>query len=148
MVTFVNALVIRSSEKWDAGTGFAPLLAKYVADKHPPEEVVCDCSIGTTCKASHTNMYDSVFCELKPYAMNSTGVYDLATHRAILDLVEHVFTASTTLTVEWDAHVKGLIRELAAKAPSGGGRRWSTRKNHTGKIRHGRHTYRKHIGHY
>jgi hypothetical protein len=146
LVTFANALVIRSSEPWKKDTDFASLFAKFLADKATATHV-CDCSEETACKVAHTNMYDTAYCELKSYAIASSGSYDEATHVAIVDLVERVFQTPSALTVEWTAYIQTLLNDLATNAPRGGIRRKMTWKKRANKIRHGlRKTYRKRLG--
>lgn len=147
LVTFVNALVIRSSEKWDSGTTFAKLFAKYLEDKSSATGI-CDCSAETTCKTPHTNIYDTAFCELKPYATTSAGMYDDKIHAAIMKLVEGVFSTQSALTLEWDTYTDLLIRELVDRTPRGGARHQTTMKKHSDKVRHGRRTLRKRVGYY
>jgi hypothetical protein len=142
LITFANALIIRSSEPWKKTTDFASLFAKFLADKATATKT-CDCGEGRVCKVPHTNMYDTAYCELKPYAMSASGGYDMGTHRSILDLVETIFQKPTALTVEWTAYIQTLLNDLSTNAPRGGIRRKMTRKKRANKIRHGRRTYRK-----
>jgi hypothetical protein len=84
MITFVNALVIKSEKPWK-DMNFIALIDKYNADKleskankiNPKDfeteedfaSEVCTCSSTQECGKAFSNLYDIVFCELRNYAM-------------------------------------------------------------------------------
>lgn len=67
MLTFINALVIKSDEPWK-GMTFEKLIERYKKDK-PTAKKVCDCEETQECGGEVSNIYDIAFCELKSYAM-------------------------------------------------------------------------------
>jgi hypothetical protein len=146
LATFANGLVIRSSERWGSDMNFGDLFAKFQTDK-PTATKVCECESTAVCNVPHANLYDSVFCALKPYAYRpllrgKTLVvdYDEPTHTSIMNLLESVFASPSP---EWNRYVKDLIKELGPPSPSGGSRSGRTRKNGSFRTRHGRRrTYR------
>lgn len=137
VLTFVNALVIKSSEK--IGTNFKDLLDKF-EEGRKTAKMTCDCSETKECKTPHTNVYDTTFCEIKPYAIASNGEYDRLTHIGIMRLLAAVFTKESRLAPDWQTYIDGLISELKSK--QGGQRRRRTWKKRFSKVRHVRDTRR------
>jgi hypothetical protein len=71
MITFVNALVIKSNEPWD-NMKFETLIKKYNESKASATRI-CGCVDTQECGTTFSNLYDIVFCELKSYAMLETS---------------------------------------------------------------------------
>jgi hypothetical protein len=125
LITFVNALVIKSAEPWSDALNLTNLLQQYHKDKpnagDPPE---CDCTANNNCKKDHVNIYESVFCELKSYAMilispSSTKYkYSPETHMMIMEIVEEIFQ-SPYFIAEWNLYIETLLRDI--KTPKRGG---------------------------
>lgn len=137
VLTFVNALVIKSSEK--IGSNFRDLMVKFEEGKSTAT-LKCDCSDNKICKTPHTNVYDSVFCEIKPYAIASNGEYDRMTHDGIMALLTTVFNKESHLAPDWQTYIDGLIGELNSK--KGGERRRRTWKKRVRNVRNARDTRR------
>jgi hypothetical protein len=84
MITFVNALVIKSDQPWK-DMNFKTLIDKYNADKQESRakrlipgdfgdeeefaSAVCSCNSTQECGKTFSNLYDTAFCELRTYAM-------------------------------------------------------------------------------
>jgi hypothetical protein len=138
MITFVNALVIKSNEPWN-NMKFETLIAKYKADK-PKASRVCNCEKKSEC-TTFPNLYDIVFCELKSYAMIETGkdetgkskiLYSPEVHSQIMDLMDTLFDESSSLATDWTMYIESLIKDMAKQKPparTGGERRHKTKKN-------------------
>ncbi len=113
--TFVNALVIKSSEPWNQSLNLVSLLEKYKRDEESADVVSCDCQDTDDCKKEHTNLYEAVFCELHNYAIHSIEgkkeEYDETLHKEIMTLVQKVFE-TTTLFVEWNMYIETLLQEI------------------------------------
>lgn len=116
--TFVNALVIKSSEPWNNSLNLVTLLDKYYRDKELSGDIECDCHDTRECKKEHNNLYEAAFCELRNYAMNlmeesgkKKEEYNEPLHKQIMLLVEEVFK-TTTLFVEWNMYIETLLREI------------------------------------
>lgn len=112
--TFVNALVIKSSEPWNKSLNLVTLLDKYKKDKKSSGVVECDCHDTRECTKEHTNLYEAAFCELRNYAIHyveEKEIYDKGLHEQIMRLVEEVFK-TTTLFVEWNMYIETLLREI------------------------------------
>jgi len=137
VLTFVNAIVIKSSEK--LGSNFTDLIRKFEEGEKTATKT-CDCSESASCKSSHTNVYDTVYCEVKPYAFASNGEYDSATHEGIMKLLKAVFNKDSHLAPDWQTYVDGLIGELKPK--QAGGRHKRTWKKRGRKTRYVRDTKR------
>ena len=144
LATFVNALVIRSPKKWSSGLTFTQLFAGYLADKATAaSEIDCTCSETSSCSTPHSNSYETVFCELKPYATDTSGAYLKDSHLEIIALLNEIFQNPAALTTEWNAYVQGLIDKLADSAPTKAGvRHHTTWKNRKSKVKYGRRTHR------
>ena len=128
--TFVNSLVIKSSEPWVRSLNLVSLLEKYKRDKVLVGGVAkCNCEKVKDCKKDHNNLFETAFCELRSYAMtfvnNNKYVYDEDIHTKIMSLVEDVFL-NPSILVEWNIYIENLIREIKTAKKSGGSRR--TRK--------------------
>lgn len=67
MITFVNALVIKSDQPWK-DMNFKTLIDKYNADKASATRV-CSCEDSQECGKTFSNLYDTAFCELRSYAL-------------------------------------------------------------------------------
>jgi hypothetical protein len=90
--TFVNTLVIRSTEPWSGSMNIAALLETYRKDKATSKwPIECDCKTEDDCTARHTNLYDAVACELKVYAYTNKNEYSEGTHKAIIELIDIIF---------------------------------------------------------
>jgi hypothetical protein len=139
VLTFINALVIKSSEK--LGSNFGDLMDKLETDEKTATRT-CDCSVKSSCKTPHANLYDTAFCEVKPYAMSSDGQYDEVAHVGIMRLLMTIFKKSSHLAPDWQTYIDGLVSELASK--QAGGRRRRTWKKRARKVRHVRDTRRNH----
>lgn len=125
LLTFINTLVIRSSNSW--GTKFSELIQKFEADKPPQGKTpICDCSLKTECKVPHTNLYDIVYCEMRPYAYTPSKQYSTAIHEGIMNLIRKMFQQSSRLAPDWQIYIDGLTRDLV---PKKGGRRKSWKKH-------------------
>jgi len=115
--TFVNALVLKSSEPWDKSLNLISLLEKYKKDEKllGGKEPVCDCTSNEDCTAKHDNLYESSYCELKSYAMNGDESgkykYDLETHKRIMVLINDIFTKNSVL-IEWNTYIESLLAEM------------------------------------
>jgi hypothetical protein len=116
--TFVNALVIKSSEPWNKSLNLVALLDKYYRDKELSGDFECDCQDTEDCKKEHNNLYESVYCELSNYAIHSMEeggekkqIHDELLHRNLMLLVEEVFK-TTTLFVEWNMYIETLLGEI------------------------------------
>jgi hypothetical protein len=115
--TFVNALVLKSSEPWDKSLNLISLLEKYKKDEKllGGKEPVCDCTSNGDCTTKHDNLYESSYCELKSYAMNAdesgTFKYDLETHKRIMILINDIFTKNSVL-IEWNTYIESLLAEM------------------------------------
>lgn len=122
MITFVNALVIKSDQPWK-GMTFESLLDKYMADRASATRV-CSCEDTQACGSAFSNMYDIVYCELRGYAMRETKSgeveYDPDTHLQIMDLMENLFAASSTLSPDWSNYITSLIKDISKGTQSGG----------------------------
>lgn len=70
MITFVNALVIKSNEPWKL-MNFKTLMDKYQASKATASRK-CKCDEGKSECSSFSNLYDIAYCELKSYAIIET----------------------------------------------------------------------------
>ena len=137
VTTFINALVIKSSKSWEAGSlKYADLLAKYREDeKTAVRPIECDCSKSPSCSKSHDNLYETAWCELKSYAMKRKGEdtyeYSPVTHENIMKAVDMAFDKSGGLEVDWNGHIEDLVESL--KGPRAGGRRRKLRTWKNGK---------------
>ena len=116
--TFVNALVIKSSEPWNNSLNLVALLDKYYRDKELSGDVDCECEDTEDCKKEHNNLYEAAFCELRNYAIitfeeggKKKEEYNPKLHKEIMRLVEDVFK-TTTLFVEWNMYIETLLREI------------------------------------
>lgn len=122
MITFVNALVIKSDQPWN-DIKFESLLDKYISDKASATRV-CSCEETQSCGSAFSNLYDIVYCELRGYAMleTKTGevVYDPETHKRIMDLMDELFAASSSLSPDWTNYIVSLIEDISKKSQTGG----------------------------
>jgi hypothetical protein len=116
IVTFVNALVIKSAEPWSKTLNLTTLLAKYKEDKkeiYGKEE--CECSKESNCKSNHDNLYQTAFCELNSYAFEPEGKNDLKynkdIHREIMDLIDEIFK-NPILYDEWNLYIESLLKKI------------------------------------
>lgn len=146
MITFVNALVIKSDESWD-GMTFESLVEKYKKDKEETKSIsIADCQCDSTqeCKP-FSNLYAIAFCELKGYAMleasNSEVQYSKETHERIMAIVDAIFSKSGSLAPDWTLYIESLIQSLL-KRPSKTGGEFSRKKNtlRTSNVGERRHT--------
>jgi Type III restriction enzyme, res subunit len=125
--TFVNSLVIKSSEPWVRSLNLVSLLEKYKKDKYLVKGIAeCDCNKVKNCKKEHNNLFETVFCELSSFAMifidKDKYKYNKDTHRKIISLVEDIFKNSSIL-VEWNTYIENLIREIKTAKKTGGSRK-------------------------
>jgi hypothetical protein len=115
--TFVNALVLKSSEPWDKSLNLISLLEKYKKDEKllGGKEPVCDCTSNGDCTAKHDNLYESSYCELKSYAINGDESgkykYDVETHKRIMKIINDIFTKNSVL-IEWNTYIESLLAEM------------------------------------
>lgn len=115
--TFVNSLVLKSSEPWDKSLNLISLLEKYKKDEKilGGKEPVCDCTSNGDCTAKHDNLYESSYCELKSYAINGDESgeykYDVETHKRIMVLINDIFTKNSVL-IEWNTYIESLLAEM------------------------------------
>jgi hypothetical protein len=137
--TFINSLVIKSSESWDATMTFDNLISKYKADKLTATRK-CSCDTGNDCTGKSANMYDLVYCELRGYAFTPKGEYSARMHESIMNILDEIFQSPESIVPEWSAYVNGLIRELKSKPV--GGRRNRTWKKRNHNVKNGRGTIR------
>ena len=123
--TFVNSLVIKSTEPWATSLDLATLLEQYKHDKDLiGGKATCNCKNNENCKKPHTNLYETAFCELRSYAMvhvkDNIYKYDITTHNKIMELVEQVFNNSSIL-VEWNIYIEKLIADIKMGKSTEGG---------------------------
>ena len=145
VTTFINALVIKSSEPWDKTTTFKKLIDKYKVDKETAEEKIsCECSKESKCNKVHDNLYEIAYCELYNYAFKRTFdnkiEYNNETHKQIMLFLDELLEKSKNLELEWDGHIDELISSLQKQKT--GGRKQRTWKNKLHKIRNGNRTRR------
>lgn len=137
MITFVNALVIKSDQPWK-GMNFQTLIEKYKADKSSATRV-CDCVDSQECNKTFSNLYDTAYCELRGYAMVETGndesgqakvVYNPETHESIMSLMDAIFDQSGALAPDWTNYINSLIGDISKQKPViKGGERRKTKRN-------------------
>jgi hypothetical protein len=133
ILTFINSLVIKSSEPWTKNLNLVFLLEKYRNDKLSFEGIPnCNCSSMNECKKNHTNLYEAVFCELRSYAMipNIKGnpEYNLDIHIGILDLISEVFR-NPSIIVEWNMYIENLLKQIDKTNRYVGGYHHTRKKN-------------------
>jgi len=138
--TFINSLVIKSSESWDANISFETLISKYKADKLTATRK-CSCDTGTECIGKSANMYDLVYCELRGYAFTKKGEYSGKMHESIMRILDEIFQSPETVVPEWSAYVNAMITELKTKSV-GGRRRSRTWKKRNHNVKNGGRTKR------
>ena len=138
--TFINALVVKSAIPLDKSLNIEALLEKYYSDKKTSKGgVSCSCKNANECVKTHDNLYDTVFCELKAYAMKKKktdkdkDIYEFnpETHNAILQAVDRMFTRSPNI-VEWNIYIEKFLKELRSRK-IGGGRKIFTFRRKNGK---------------
>jgi hypothetical protein len=132
--TFINALVIKSAEPIDGSLNIQALLEKYQSDKKASKGTPsCSCKGIDDCIKTHDNLYDTVYCELKSYAMKLIGKdkleFSSEIHEKILNAVDKLFTHSPNI-VEWNIYIEKFIEELKSTKIGGGKKIFAyTRKN-------------------
>jgi len=124
--TFINSLVIKSTEGWNDinGLNLAYLLNKYNTDKNKITGIPsCDCSSNTNCKIPHNNLYETAYCELKSYAITLGGtntkpeyIYNEETHRNIMKVVEQILENPSILN-DWNIYIQSLLKTLKESKP-------------------------------
>jgi hypothetical protein len=127
--TFVNALVIKSTESWSGSLNLIALLDKYKKDKTLIEDSVsihsCNCTSFDDCLKEHDNLYETVFCELSSFAMFKASPqsklysYNRDTHNKILDILERIFE-KTEFLLEWNHYIQDLLRTVKSAKRFGG----------------------------
>jgi hypothetical protein len=130
ILTFINTLVIKSSNSLNSNFSFTDLIKKFEEDKKDAKKE-CDCDAGRIkCKIPHTNLYDIVYCELRPFAYSPSKVYLQNVHEGIMNLLIMLFKipAGSKLSMDWQLYMGKLVTELSSKK---GGRRKSWKKRHT-----------------
>jgi hypothetical protein len=138
MITFINALVIKSNTPWQ-GMDFKTLIDKYYEDKKTATRV-CSCYDVQECGTSFSNLYDIAFCELQGYAMLETKpdevVYNSETHELIMSLMDEIFAKSNELSPDWTNYIHSLIEDITKKklTPQGGVYKHKTERNKPKKI--------------
>jgi len=133
ITTFVNSLVIKSSEPWTKSLNLVSLLEKYRKDKELIKGVAeCDCKKVENCKKQHDNIFETAFCELSSYAMvfveKDKYEYDEGIHKKIMLLIEDVFKNSSIL-VEWNIYIENILRDIKTAKKVGGFKRTRKIKN-------------------
>jgi hypothetical protein len=128
--TFVNSMVIKSAEPWTKSLNLVSLLNKYESDKLKLDGTPkCICSFANNCTKTHDNLYESVFCDIRNYALiyisEDKVQYNIDIHNKIMGLVEDVFKNSS-IFVEWNIYIENLLKELKLTTMRGGHRK--TRK--------------------
>jgi hypothetical protein len=111
LITFMNALVIKSDIEWE-GMTFEKLIERYLRDKATARySCTCDDDGGS-------NVYDIVFCQLKGFAKKQTGEetyeYDENTHKQIMEFLDKLFQSSAagTLAPKWTEYIESLISDF------------------------------------
>jgi hypothetical protein len=138
MITFINALVIKSNTPWQ-GMDFKTLIDKYYEDKKTATRV-CSCYDAQECGTSFSNLYDIAFCELRGYAMLETKpdevTYSSETHELIMNLMDEIFARSNELSPDWTNYIHSLIEDITKKklTPQGGVYKHKTERNKPKKI--------------
>lgn len=122
MITFVNALVIKSDQPWSE-MDFKKLIDKYMADKASATRV-CSCEDTQECGKPFSNLYDTVYCELRGYAMlevaKDVAEYSPETHEMIMTLMDQIFAESSELAPDWTNYIDSLLDTLKRSARGGG----------------------------
>lgn len=139
MITFVNALVIKSDQPWKE-MNFQTLIDKYKADKATATKV-CSCDDSQVCNKTFSNLYDTAYCELTGYAMLETGkdesgqskvTYSEETHERIMVLMDTIFDKSGSLAPDWTNYINSLIGDISKqKQVIKGGEQRKTKRNKT-----------------
>jgi len=138
MITFVNALVIKSDQPW-TGMNFQSLIDKYKADKKSATRV-CDCADSQECNKTFSNLYDTAYCELRGYAMLEAGndesgeakvSYNIKTHELIMSLMDTIFDQSGSLAPDWTNYINSLIGDISKKPTVKSGGQGKTKRNKT-----------------
>lgn len=126
--TFVNALVIKSAEPWLDAMNISYLIDKYKQDKKEIREYPeCDCGENSECKKEHINLYETVWCELKGYAMirgpkKDEYNYSIEIHKEILRIVERIITIPS-FSLGWNVYIEKLLKDMKTPTRQGGRRR-------------------------
>lgn len=125
--TFVNALVIKSAEPWGNAMNISYLIDRYQQDKKEIKDPECDCGENSECKKEHTNLYETVWCELKGYAMSrgpkkEEHVYSIEIHKGIMGIVEYIITIPS-FSLGWNVYIEKLLKEMKTPIRQGGRRR-------------------------
>jgi hypothetical protein len=139
MITFVNALVIKSDQPWK-GMNFQTLIDKYKADKSTATKV-CSCEDSQVCNKTFSNLYDTAYCELTGYAMLESGkddtgqskvTYSPETHERIMMLMDTIFDKSGSLAPDWTNYINSLLGDISKqKTVIKGGNQRKTKRNKT-----------------
>jgi hypothetical protein len=134
--TTINSFVVKSSNSWETKFSFPELIKKFEEDKATASKASkkCNCSETVICKTPHTNLYDIVYCELKPYAYSPSKEYIQEIHEGIMNLISRMFKNPVD---GWQIYIDTLVKELDSKK---GGRRKSWKKRPTKS--NGRKTFR------
>jgi len=118
--TFINTLVIKSTEPFSKTINLSALLNKYEVDKKNSKwPVDCECSTNANCKKQHDNLFEAVACELKAYARTGDAEkseYNEETHINILRLIDEIFNNSE-LIIDWNIYAENLLREINESNP-------------------------------
>jgi hypothetical protein len=115
--TFINTLVIKSTEPFYKTINLSALLNKYEIDKKKSVwPVRCECSSSNNCKKQHDNLYEAVVCELKVYAKSivenkNNPKYNEEIHINIMNLLDEIFKNSTLL-IDWNIYAETLLKEI------------------------------------
>jgi hypothetical protein len=141
--TFVNTLVVRSAEAWsDKSMNLIALLEKYREDKaRLGREPTCECTSNGDCKKTHDNLYELVYCELRPFAYTVDSTEPVVRSRfyakgsalkfspekllRILDLIDKAFA---TPLMGWNVYIESFLNDIRLQT---GGERRRTRRNKT-----------------
>ena len=124
----MNALVIKSAEPWLDAMNISYLIDKYKQDKKEIREYPeCDCGENSECKKEHINLYETVWCELKGYAMirgpkKDEYNYSIEIHKEILRIVERIITIPS-FSLGWNVYIEKLLKDMKTPTRQGGRRR-------------------------
>ena len=130
--TFVNTLVVKSTESWsDKSMNLAALLKKYNAGKIAlgDREPICECATDEDCTKIHDNLYEVIYCELKSFAYDVSGTFNPG---KLKDIIEGIEVAFETPSVTWNIYIESFLNDLRAQKGGGQKRKRKTRRLNRG----------------
>lgn len=130
--TFVNTLVVKSTESWsDKSMNLAALLKKYNAGKIAlgDREPICECATDEDCTKIHDNLYEVIYCELKSFAYDVSGTFNPG---KLKDIIEGIEVAFETPSVTWNIYIESFLNELRTQRGGGQKRKRKTRRLNRG----------------